>query len=367
MANTIETLCVVILPMGKLTFEYSPCEETLSVERREIERRIYTLFLANHEKAFLAIGLIDHSLRFSPSFEYWRDLSASFIHEVLVDPLLEEKRGKISIALSNDDAALWVGRVPSMVGAEYVKQSFIISIWELFHRAFKEEVDCRTEPVEEIFRILSPCQEVLSHKVHFHLVENRRDSEAPFAFLATYSSSINTQGAMRHLPLSNALKEFENDTPRLVSLLSSVQKTAAASSLIKSLLDSGELFHPLRFSTAEAYQFLRDVPLFEQSGVLCRIPRWWATTPRKISVGLSIGDKSAGKLNAKALLSCTPLLHINGEEISFEEAQRILANYDGLALIKGKWIVVDKELLQKKSSVIQAGAGYERQNAYHLC
>jgi non-specific serine/threonine protein kinase len=178
-------------------------------------------------------------------------------------------------------------------------------------------------------------------------VEKKDDIEAPFAFLATYSAESGPEGRYRHLPLGHALREYGEDTRRMINLLSSVYKAAAGSPLVKSLLDSGEIFHPLRFTSGEAYRYLREVALYEESGVLCRIPRWWNAAPRQVTMGLVIGDRSTGELNAQSLLSCSPMMHIEGESISPEEAERILAQYAGLALIKGKWTVVDRETLQK--------------------
>lgn len=342
-----ESLTAIILPTGKLLLEFQPCEDTLGSDRRAVEQRMYDVFISDHGRAFLALGLIDRALRLAPSLEYWRDLAASFVHNVLVDPLAEEQRGASDSVLDDEEAAAWAGRVPPMVGAELINASFITGFWNLLQQALKREVAGQTEPVEEILRSLSPGRGLLTHRVHFHLVENRRDEESPFAFLATYATAIDAHGTLRHVPLGNALKEFGGDTKKLVPVLASVHKAASASSLVKSILDSGEIFHPLRFSANEAYRFLNEVPLYETSGILCRIPRWWSVTPRRISVGLAIGDKTGGQLNARALLSCTPLMHIGGEKISFAEAQRILDHYDGLALIKGKWTVVDRESLRK--------------------
>jgi len=342
-----ESLHAVILPTGKLLLEFQACEETIGFDRRAVEQRIHEIFTSDHGRAFLALGLVDRTLRLAPSLEYWRDLAASFVHAVLVDPRAEEKRGTIDSVMDDEEVAVWVGRIPPMVGAELINAHFLAAIWHLIQQALKREVAGRTEPVEEILRRLSPGHGLLAHRVHFHLVENRRDEESPFAFLATYATAIDAHGTLRHVPLGNALKEFGNDTQKLVPVLASVHKAASASSLVKSILDSGEIFHPLRFSANEAYRFLGEVPLYETSGILCRIPRWWSAKPRRITLGLSLGDKAGGKLNAAALLSCTPLLHIDGEKVSFEEAQHILEHYDGLALIKGKWTVVDRESLRK--------------------
>lgn len=348
-----QTLAVAVLPTGRLALEFEACENAVSADRRQVEARIHEIYAADHAKAFLAMGCISKSFRLSPSIEYWRSISAAYIHELLVDPGTEVLREKQIIELPHEKVTEWVRLAPSMVGAGLICADFIADVWALFHDAFVREVRGRTEPVEEILRLLAPGQVLLEHRVQFYLVENRQEEKTPFAFLATYSAHSNAEGGMRHLPLENALKEFGDDTRRLVALLSSVHKAAAGSNLIRSILDSGEIFHPLRFTPAEACQFLREAPQYEQAGILCRIPRWWNASPRKISVALAIGDSAGGKLGVKALLSCVPLLHIDGEKISYEEAQAILAQYDGLAMIKGKWMVVDRQSLQQNLDMFE--------------
>jgi hypothetical protein len=43
-------------------------------------------------------------------------------------------------------------------------------------------------------------------RVHFNLAENRKDEEAPFAFLATYTTRLSASSAKaQHVPLGKAL------------------------------------------------------------------------------------------------------------------------------------------------------------------
>src|SRR5205823_8158735 len=45
-------------------------------------------------------------------------------------------------------------------------------------------------------------------RVHFNLAENRKDSDAPFAFLATYTTRLSAHTKAQHLPLGEALREY---------------------------------------------------------------------------------------------------------------------------------------------------------------
>ena len=48
----------------------------------------------------------------------------------------------------------------------------------------------------------------------------------------------------------------------------------------------------------EAYRFLKEVPVFEESGVLVRLPDWWKKRPRP-RVGVTIGEKRQKKFDAE--------------------------------------------------------------------
>ena len=64
--------------------------------------------------------------------------------------------------------------------------------------------------------------------MHFNLAENRKDAERPFAFLATYASSLAAHGALRHAPLGAALREYAGAgaNSELLKLLEPVSRAA---------------------------------------------------------------------------------------------------------------------------------------------
>ena len=111
-------------------------------------------------------------------------------------------------------------------------------------------------------------------RVHFNLAENRRDEDAPFAFLATYTIQLSTSARAQHLPLGQALTEYAGaaNKSRLLSLLLPVQRAAAECAWLKTMVEAGEIYHPLRWTAGEAYQLLIDVPRLEAAGVIVRVP-----------------------------------------------------------------------------------------------
>ena len=97
--------------------------------------------------------------------------------------------------------------------------------------------------------------------MHFNLAENRKDEDAPFAFLATYTTRLSAQAKAQHLPLGKALQEYAGakNRERLLSLLMPVQRAAEHCAWLKAMVDAGEIYHPLRWTPQQALQFLKDV------------------------------------------------------------------------------------------------------------
>ena len=147
---------------------------------------------------------------------------------------------------------------------------------------------------------------------------------APFAFLATYSTRMDSDDASRHLPLKYALQEYGNDRDKLLELLSTVYRAARDSEMLSQLLENGEIFHPLGWGPKETFTFLKEVPLYEQSGILCRIPNWWNAKSAGARLGVSIGSDQPPFVGMDAVLSCVPGLSINGIPITAEEARNLL-------------------------------------------
>jgi non-specific serine/threonine protein kinase len=62
---------------------------------------------------------------------------------------------------------------------------------------------------------------------------------------------------------------------------------------------------------------------------------------------VDIGTDQPSFVGMDAILHCVPSLSVNGMPITVQEAQQLLQESDGLALIKNKWVAVDKDKLQQ--------------------
>lgn len=344
--HTKQELNVIVRPDG-LLLEWADTTEPYTEPSLHFQRELYRRYDSPSEPDawLLVLSLSDPSLPLSPSLAFWRDVTHVFAEKLAHFPDLEDARDKATIVLDHDEAQRLLFTAPLGAGIEYLNPDLLAIVWSRLHQVFCRLIRAFDGTVEAFIHSYRPNLQ-LAGRIFFHLVENKK-GDAPFAFLATYSTHTGGDGASRHLPLKYALQEFGNNRDKLLELLSTVYRAARESQLLPPLLDSGEIFHPLGWSPKEAYAFLREVPLYEQSGILCRIPNWWSVQSAGTKLTVSVGRDQPPTLGMEAVLNCIPSLSINGVAITAEEARRLLQQSDGLALIKNKWVAVDQEKLRQ--------------------
>jgi non-specific serine/threonine protein kinase len=310
-----------------------------------IQGRIFERFSEEPGSWLLFLGFCDQRIPLSPSLSYFRQVAGRFTRKLIQTPDLELLREKVRITLEDEALEEALAGIPIMTGAEYITPAVLREIWESLSSAFSERIRNHEGSVQSFIRTFSPDIHLVG-RVFFHLVENKK-GERPFAFLATYAARVGEAGQTKHLPLRHALTEYANDNEKLLTLLSTVYTAGEKSAFVHQLVDSGELFHPLSWSAAEAFTFLREVPLYEESGILCRIPDWWKGRSSGSRLSLHFGEKRPGHVGMNAILKYDAALMIGDLSITESEARALLEECEGLALIKNRWVVVDPEKLRQ--------------------
>jgi len=249
--------------------------------------------------------------------------------------------GRQQIHVATPDPAVLDRRVlaaPPMTGAEYLSVEVLGALWQELDAAFGIELTESKCGIQEFLKRRNPAWNLVG-RVHFNLAENRKDPDAPFAFLATYTARLTANAKAQHLPLGKALSEHAGaaNKDRLLSLLLPVQRASEICPWLKTLVDGGEIFHPLRWTTTEAIQLLRDVPQLESAGVVVRMPATWrANRPPRPQVSAKIGGNAPAGLGQDALLDFQMEVTLEGERLTAAEIQQLLENVDGLALVRGR-------------------------------
>jgi non-specific serine/threonine protein kinase len=340
-----DQLDAVMMPDGTIQLEWVPASGRIQKQSELLQNEIHALYSSDPDNWFFYLGFCNKKITLSPSLSFWRGFSGLFTRKLGLIPDIEEQRLDFFSPLADEELTQLQETVPLMPGSEYLSKEVFISLWETLNEIFSRKIAAYDGSVEDFVKEYSPDIHLVG-RIYFHLVENK-ESETPFAFLATYSTRLNDEGESRHLPLKYALEEYEDDNEKLLELLVTVHEAARHSTLIDDLLESGELFYPLAWSSKEAFIFFREIPLYEKSGILCRIPNWWKGKTANIGLNISIGDKPPSMVGMDSLLDFRPRLMIGDTEISEKEARRLLHESEGLAFLKNKWVAVDPKKLQQ--------------------
>lgn len=345
-------LTLTLRPGGVLLPEWAETKEQVAKSTELFQRDFLPRLESDQADALLFLGFSDNAIPLSPSLSFWRTFASNLAERLRLTPDIETLRDSLVIPADYDLLALLVAQAPMMSGSEHLTVDVLAQVWISLLEAFSARIKKHQGTVESLLQLLCPNIHLVG-RVFFHLVENKQGS-APFAFLATYSTSLNEQGQSRHLPLRNALEEFGQDTSRLLELLSTVQRAAKESGFLNTLTESGQLFQPLAWTPREAYTFLREVPLYEKKGILCRIPDWWKKAASRTGLKILMGDDTPSRLGMNALIDFRPQLMIGDSPVSRQELEKLLQNAEGLMLIKNRWVAVDPDRLK------QALAAYDK-------
>jgi len=316
----------------------------VTIERSSPIQAWLEAFESNKYSALFRLGFITKEPWFSPSLEYLHRFSEKLIHEISRQPDLELMREGILIELSEETIYTFKEEVPFTIGMEFVTEQWLLDLWEELFMVFKKEILAYEGSVASYFLQHNGHLNVVG-RVFFHLVESK-DDKFPFAFMATYSTKPVKSKKAVHTPLKNALTEFDGDEKKLFALIATVTKAAEKSSFISDLLESGELFSPLRLTAEEAYIVLKEINLYEEVGIMCRIPNWWRKRNNSIRVSVKVGEKEPSKLGLEGLMDFAPSISIGEETLSEEELLEFLAMAEGLVQYKGQWVEIDKKKLE---------------------
>ncbi len=310
-----------------------------------LQDELYRKFKENAYESLFYLGFSGQSASLSDSVHFLGVIAASFVKALSKTSDLESLREEIIVEPDADDMDHIVRSAPYMSGAEHLNRDWIENVWRRLNDVFSTEIRDFIGSVADFFAAQSSGIHPVG-RIFFHLVESKKE-DYPFAFLATYSSHITKKGRTRHLPLKNALEEYRDDNKKLLELLSTVNKASEQSAFISELVDSGEIFHPLGLTGVEAYTCLKEIPLYEEAGILCRIPNWWKNKANSLRISVSIGNNTPSHLGLGALVDFNAQLAIGEETITVEELKKLLSGVEGLAFIKGKWVEVNHQKLQE--------------------
>jgi superfamily II DNA or RNA helicase len=359
--ESVTALAPILTPHGRLRLE--PANEAVALSS-DLSHRLQKAFARGAGHGLLQLGAAEVGTVLPPVFGYWREFGARYVSAVCGQQDLDTSRSHTIIGPPLDELEKLAAAAPPMLGAEYLTPTVLAALWNELGAAFQFELVESKTSVQDFLRRRSPAWNVVG-RVHFNLAENRLDAEAPFAFLATYTARLSGHAKAQHLPLGRALTEDAGaaNRSRLLSLLLPVQRAAEQCGWLKSMVDSGEIFHPLRWTPVEAYQLLTDLSRLEAAGVIVRVPGTWrANRPPHPQVSATVGAKPPTGLGTEALLDFRMDVILDGERLTVSEIDELLAASDGLHLVRGRWVEVDRAKLGRMLEEFRAVEKVAKEN-----
>ncbi len=340
----------MLTPQGHLIL--APTSETVTLPPG-LSDRLDSSFARGAGHGLLELGIRDVGTALPADFAYWRDFAVRYVTALCTSA--HELPGSSAVDAGGVPVpplaamAEFANAAPPMPGGEYLSTDLLADLWSLIDAAFRQEYAQSKTSLPEFLRARNPAWHLVG-RVHFNLAENRSDEEAPFAFIATYTDRLSAQGRAQHLALAEALREYagSRNKGRLLALLKPVQEGAAQCPWLRAMVDTGEIYHPLRWTAPEAFQFLTDVPKLEAAGIVVRAPSSWkAGRPSRPKISATVGGRVPPVLGKDALLDFRVELTLGGERLTAAEIRALLKGSDGLQFLRGQWVEVDREKLSR--------------------
>ncbi|OGA30894.1 MAG: hypothetical protein A3G80_04430 [Betaproteobacteria bacterium RIFCSPLOWO2_12_FULL_62_13b] len=211
---TASALVPILTPHGRLLL--APDDDAPVLEDA-LQRRLAESFARGAGHGLLQLGAGEVGTALPAVFGYWRDFGARYITAMCATPAPAERgetareapREEKRAAPPPQDLEALAADAPPMMGAEYLTAPVLRALWAELEAAFRAELKQSKQSLQDFLRRLHPAWNLVG-RVHFNLAENRKDEEAPFAFLATYTTRLSAQAKAQHLPLAQALREYSD-------------------------------------------------------------------------------------------------------------------------------------------------------------
>ncbi len=339
----------------------------------DVASRIERAFDGGPGAALLHLGAVEVETALPPSLGYFRDLGRDLVTALRAEPELETLRERVDLAPRAERLAELALAVPPMRGAEYATPEILGLLWRDAQESFRLAVARHRGTVASFLHAKNPVWNLVG-RVFFHLAENKGNDAKPFAFLATYTQRVSAQARPQHRPLGKAIEESAGakDKKALLALLLPVERASERSALVRAMVETGDLYHPLAWTPDEAYAFLKEASTIEEAGIVVRVPNWWsARRPPRPEARMTIGTKEPGGLGAGALLDFQVDVALDGERLTRAELRALLEGASGLRLVKGRWVEIDRDKLSAiidhwKTAEEEARAGLSFHQAMRL-
>lgn len=292
------------------------------------------------------------------SVAFWRSFGLKFLAGVAERQALPEYEERLNIVLPEAELEELIAQRPLTEGSEYISRESLSRLWSEMTDAFLADVRKANVSPAEWIASFGPHWSSIG-RVCLHLAENPRNESHPFAFLATISLSVSSDGRILYTPVGRAFdasqskskskskSEAEAERRRLAALLRPLDEAAKSLPWLQALIAEGDILRAQVWTPEQAHAFLKSLPTLEQRGIRCRVPDWWTGKTAHVRAKVTLDAAPGAKIGADALLSFDVALALGDEELTPADWKALLAANEPLVRLKGRWVEVDREKVEQ--------------------
>jgi non-specific serine/threonine protein kinase len=334
-------------PTGRLRTVEPAVGDSFEVE--EIDAALVAALEDSSAAGLILLAGESRTSQLSPPLVYWRGFAQRLLRAICQLGETKPRQWKEVPPPAEGELAQLINSAPPMRGLEYLSLAVLRELWSELATEVAERGGAHAAGPAAYLQSLNPLLHLLG-KVTFHLAENKRDPDRPFAFLATFTHQLSSAAKLQHLPLGEALRMYASagDRPKLEALLAPVRRAANESPLVRDMLEKKTLFAPQAWSVGQAYRLLSEATRIEDTGVVMRLPDWWSSKrPPRATVQVRLGGEPSSAVGFDALLDFDVNLALDGDPLTAAERDQLLKSTENLVLLRGKWVQVDHDKLQE--------------------
>ena len=188
--------------------------------------RVQQAFAQSQARGLLHLATRELQSALEPEFAFAREFAIRYLTRLCHTPEIANTAEVPPVPVPEPgELAAMVLSAPPMLGLEYLNTDSLLDWWAELDSLVRQTAKESGLGIQDYLRELNPVWRTVG-RVTFHLAENKRDPEYPFAFLATYANRLSVHGKVQHLPLGRALQEYAGARNRaaLLTLLQPVQQ-----------------------------------------------------------------------------------------------------------------------------------------------
>ena len=266
----------------------------------------------------------------TPDLAFGRELALRVVRKAAAAPGDE---GQV-IPDSGELAAL-LAAAPAMAGRSRLREAGLAGAWRVVAEAVAAGLRTVAD-ADEFLRRHGADPEL--GRLYFHLAEQPGDVRHPFALLVTHGRGRGVHGRVQHVPLATAWAELAGDPVGEQRLLAPLRRAAERSAVVRAVIASREVFHPVAWTAEEAYALLSALPDLKACGIRVRVPDWWHGGRPGFQVRVELGTDDPSVLGLDELLDFKLAYFLGDEELTPDEWRQLTRAAAGLHRLRGRWI-----------------------------